>query len=106
MSRKLEFGLALLCACAVIHAGCGGKAASGGAPPQAKVEQETDVSLLQVEHPEQFPVVKATESLQAPSLTVTGVVSPDVSRTVPVISRSVRGRRAATAAFLLSGTIT
>ena len=26
------------------------------------------------------------ESLQAPSLTVTGVVSPDVSRTVPVIS--------------------
>jgi cobalt-zinc-cadmium efflux system membrane fusion protein len=68
-------------------AGCGGNAASGGgAPPQAKVEEETDVSVLQVEHPEQFPVVKATESLQAASLTVTGVVSPDVSRTVPVIS--------------------
>jgi cobalt-zinc-cadmium efflux system membrane fusion protein len=87
MSRKLGYLFALLPACAVILAGCGGKAASGGgAPPQAKVEQETDVSLLQVEHPEQFPVVKATESLQAPSLTVTGVVSPDVSRTVPVIS--------------------
>jgi membrane fusion protein, heavy metal efflux system len=87
MSRKPGFAFAFLSVCAVIQAGCGGKAASGsGAPPQAKVEQETDVSLLQVEHPEQFPVVKATESLQAPSLTVTGVVSPDVSRTVPVIS--------------------
>ena len=87
MSRKLGYLFALLPTCAVILAGCGGNAASGGgAPPQAKVEQETDVSLLQVEHPEQFPIVKATESLQAPSLTVTGVVSPDVSRTVPVIS--------------------
>jgi membrane fusion protein, heavy metal efflux system len=87
MSRKIEFRFVLLSACAGMLAGCGGNAASGGgAPPQAKVEEETDVSVLQVEHPEQFPVVKATESLQAASLTVTGVVSPDVSRTVPVIS--------------------
>jgi cobalt-zinc-cadmium efflux system membrane fusion protein len=87
MSRKLGFVFVLLSAYAVIQAGCGGKAApGGGAPPQAKVEQETDVSHLQVDHPEQFPLVKASESLQAPSLTVTGVVSPDVSRTVPVIS--------------------
>jgi len=87
MRRKLGFVFALLSACTVVEAGCGGKAASGsGAPPQAKVEQETDVSLLQVEHPEQFPLVQAAESMQAPSLTVTGVVSPDVSRTVPVIS--------------------
>jgi cobalt-zinc-cadmium efflux system membrane fusion protein len=87
MSRKIEFRFVLLSACAGMLAGCGGNAASGGgAPPQAKVEEETDVGVLQVEHPEQFPVVKATESLQAASLTVTGVVSPDVSRTVPVIS--------------------
>jgi cobalt-zinc-cadmium efflux system membrane fusion protein len=87
MSRRPGYLFAFLSAFAVILTGCGGKAATGGgAPPQAKVEQETDVSLLQVDHPEQFPVVKATESLQAPSLTVTGVVSPDVSRTVPVIS--------------------
>ena len=87
MKRKPEYLVALLFACAMILVACGGKAASGdGAPPPAKVEQETDVSLLQVEHPEQFSLVKATESLQAPSLTVTGVVSPDVSRTVPVIS--------------------
>ena len=87
MSRKHGFAYLLFSACAAIQAGCGGKAASGdGAPPPPKVEQETDVSLLRVEHPEQFPVVKASEFLQAPSLTVTGVVSPDVSRTVPVIS--------------------
>jgi cobalt-zinc-cadmium efflux system membrane fusion protein len=85
MSRAL--GFVFLSVCTVMQAGCGGKAASGdGAPPPAKVEQETDVSLLRVEHPEQYPLVKAVESLQAPSLTVTGVVSPDVSRTVPVIS--------------------
>jgi membrane fusion protein, heavy metal efflux system len=87
MSRKLAYYIATVSICGLFLAGCGGKAASGdGAPPPPKVEQETDVSLLQVEHPEQFPVVKASESLQAPSLTVTGVVSPDVSRTVPVIS--------------------
>lgn len=85
MSRELQ--IVFLSLCAVMQAGCGGKAASGdGAPPPPKVEQESDVSVLRVEHPEQFPVVKAVESLQAPSLTVTGVVSPDVSRTVPVIS--------------------
>ncbi len=67
--------------------GCSGKSEPGsGAPPPAKVEEQTDVNILQVDHPEQFPVVKASESLQAISLTVNGVVSPDVSRTVPVIS--------------------
>jgi cobalt-zinc-cadmium efflux system membrane fusion protein len=87
MSCKTLCLSAALAISAMFLAGCGGKTASGGgAPPQAKVEQETDVSVLQVEHPEQFPVVKAGESLQAPSLTVTGVVGPDVSRTVPVIS--------------------
>jgi cobalt-zinc-cadmium efflux system membrane fusion protein len=87
MNRQPGFVFFLLSTCAAMQVGCGGNAASGdGAPPPPKVEQETDVSLLRVEHPEQFPVVKASESLQAPSLTVTGVVSPDVSRTVPVIS--------------------
>jgi len=87
MSRKLACFIATVSVCGLFLAGCGGKAALGdGTPPPPKVEQETDVSLLQVEHPEQFPLVKAGESLHAPSLTVTGVVSPDVSRTVPVIS--------------------
>ncbi len=75
-------------ACAgLMTGGCSGKPETGnGAPPPAKVEKENDVNLLQVEHPEQFPLVKATEYLAVSSLKVTGVVSPDVSRTVPVIS--------------------
>ena len=87
MNRALGSPFLFLIACGVLLGGCSGKSASGeGAPPPPKVEQETDVSILQVDHPGQFPVVKAAESLQAPSLTVTGVVNPDISRTVPVIS--------------------
>jgi len=68
-------------------AGCGDKKdTDGGAPPPAKVEKEQDASLVQVEHAEQFPLFKAVEYQTAPTLTVTGVVTPDVSRTVPVIS--------------------
>jgi cobalt-zinc-cadmium efflux system membrane fusion protein len=52
---------------------------NGGAPPPAKVEKEQDVSLLTVDHPEQFPLVKATEYLAAPTLSVTGTVNPDIS---------------------------
>lgn len=86
MNRQLSILPAAVCA-ALALAGCGGKSESGnGAPPPAKVEQETDVSVLQVDNPGQFPIVKATEYLEAPSLTVTGVVSPDISRNVPVIS--------------------
>ncbi len=57
-----------------------------GAPPPAKVEQEPDVSLVQVDNPSQFPLVTAVEYSAVPTMSVTGVVSPDVSRTVPVIS--------------------
>ena len=76
-----------LTACAVVG-GCDGKVDVGdkGAPPAPKVEKAEDVGLLSVDHPEQFPMVKATEYFAAPTLNVTGVVTPDVSKTVPVIS--------------------
>ncbi len=70
-----------------IAVACGGKSETGnGAPPAAKVETEGDPSLLEVEHPEQFPVVKAAEYSSVSILKVTGVISPDANRTVPVIS--------------------
>ena len=56
------------------------------APPQVKVEQEQDVNVVQVEHPEQFPLTAAAEYKSASRLVVTGTVGPDISRTVPVIS--------------------
>jgi membrane fusion protein, heavy metal efflux system len=56
------------------------------APPQAKVEQEGDASLIQVAHPEQFPLATAIAHESASQLSVTGTVSPDITRSVPVIS--------------------
>jgi cobalt-zinc-cadmium efflux system membrane fusion protein len=55
-------------------------------PPAAKVEKEGDANLVKVDHPEQFPLATAGEHSAAPELNVTGVVNPDVARTVPVIS--------------------
>jgi cobalt-zinc-cadmium efflux system membrane fusion protein len=45
-----------------------------------------DSSNFKVDHPEQFPLATAGEYSAAPELNVTGVVSPDVSRQVPVPS--------------------
>jgi len=44
------------------------------------------MSLVSVDHPEQFPLV-AVDSMDAPSeLHVTGSIFPDISREVPVIT--------------------
>src|SRR5438094_792286 len=81
---------ASLClAFSVLLAGCGAKATVDPrteAPPPAVIEQDQDVNLVKVDHPEQFPVATATAREAAPELHVTGVISPDVSRNVPVIS--------------------
>jgi cobalt-zinc-cadmium efflux system membrane fusion protein len=50
------------------------------------VDHEGDDRLIHVDRPEQFPISAATAHDAAPSLSVTGVVSPDVSRAVPVVS--------------------
>ena len=60
--------------------------AAAGAPLTAKVVPFPDVALVQVEHPEQFPLASATQHPTFSELVVTGTVTPDVSRTVPVIS--------------------
>jgi membrane fusion protein, heavy metal efflux system len=56
------------------------------APPAATVEPDLDANNFKVDHPDQFPLVKATEHKAAPALNVTGVVQPDINRAVPVIS--------------------
>ena len=56
------------------------------APPPATVEPDLDANNFKVDHPDQFPLVKAIEHKAAPALNVTGVVQPDISRAVPVIS--------------------
>jgi membrane fusion protein, heavy metal efflux system len=57
-----------------------------GAPPAAQVVTVQDVGLLTVDHPEQYPLVAATAKGSTAELVVTGVVNPDVSRNVPVVS--------------------
>src|SRR6202171_5833463 len=56
------------------------------APPPARVEHEEDVGVVRVDHPEQFPLATAAAHTSASQLSATGTVSPDISRTVPVIS--------------------
>jgi membrane fusion protein, heavy metal efflux system len=56
------------------------------APPPATVEPEMDANNFKVDHPEQFPLATAVEYKAAPALNVTGVVQPDITRAVPVIS--------------------
>jgi membrane fusion protein, heavy metal efflux system len=89
VKHKLVLQITLLVALGVCVAACGGKTedvGSAGAPPAAKVEKEQDVNLLTIDHPEQYPLVKATEYSAAPTMSVTGTVNTDISRTVPVIS--------------------
>ena len=76
----------LVLACGL--AGCGGGKSDpkAGAPPDTKIEKEQDLNVVKVDHPEQFPLFAATEHAATSQLAVTGVVSPDIARTVPVIS--------------------
>jgi cobalt-zinc-cadmium efflux system membrane fusion protein len=72
----------------LIFGGCGnGKGdPAREAPPPVQVEREQDLNVVQVDHPEQFPVAAAVEHDAASQLVVTGTVNPDIARTVPVIS--------------------
>jgi cobalt-zinc-cadmium efflux system membrane fusion protein len=71
----------------VFLVGCKSKSdPNAGAPPPAVVVPDMDANNFKVDHPERFPLATAGEHKAAPELNVTGVVSPDISRTVPVIS--------------------
>jgi cobalt-zinc-cadmium efflux system membrane fusion protein len=80
------FALAILATC--VLAGCGNSKGdpASEAPPAATLERESDGSVVQVDHPEQFPLVTAIAHNSKPELVVTGVVAPDISRNVPVIT--------------------
>jgi len=90
MKRKLHALVVLLLSMPFLltFAGCGKVQADPRmeAPPAAKVVPDVDVTLFAVDHPEQFLLVTATEHSASSELVVTGTVSPDVSRSVPVVS--------------------
>jgi len=67
--------------------GCGEKSnPQEQAPPPLKVERVEDRNVFQVDNPERFQLAQAREYLAYPKLKVTGTVTPDISRAVPVIS--------------------
>jgi len=55
-------------------------------PSPAVVETIEAGGLAKVDHPERFPLVAAEQYESRPALSVTGVVTNDVSRAVPVMS--------------------
>lgn len=81
-----KFALAALAA--VLLAGCNSRQGDEAkeAPPPVQVVHVQDISVIQVQHPEQFPLASATGIQTVSKLIVTGVVNPDISRAVPVIS--------------------
>jgi cobalt-zinc-cadmium efflux system membrane fusion protein len=89
MRRKGNVAACFLLLAASMLAGCSSNikdVQAQEAPPRAAVIPGVDVTLFAVEHPEQYPIVNATER-QAPSqITVTGTVVPDIARTVPVVT--------------------
>ena len=80
--------MAIACLLAWLLAGCGETKGDpkAEAPPQTKVEHEEDVNVVQTDHPEQFPLVAATDYSSTSQIVATGTVTPDVARTVPVVS--------------------
>jgi cobalt-zinc-cadmium efflux system membrane fusion protein len=75
----------------MLTAGCDRKVTAkdnvgGTGPVPTAVQPDMDANNFQVDHPERFALSTAGEYAAAPELNVTGVVSPDVSRQVPVPS--------------------
>ena len=74
-------------ASSLVFVGCDKKSdPAAEAPPQTQVVAAPNPNSVSVDHPEQFPLAVATSYQATSSLHVTGVVNPDVSRQIPVIS--------------------
>src|SRR5271165_306887 len=73
---------------AVAVTGCKERVADAAAeaPPSAKVVNDVDVANWSVDDPSKYPLVMAEEHSDYARLMVTGTISPDIARTVPVIS--------------------
>ncbi len=83
----LRFFFALTLAGLLALVGCTAHAdPAAEAPPTANIVPGADPALFTVEHPDQFPLAAAVERPTKSELVVTGTVTPDVARNVPVVS--------------------
>jgi membrane fusion protein, heavy metal efflux system len=72
--------------CALVGCNSGKSDDNAKAPPPATVVPAFNANNFAVDKPDLFPLVAAEERKVVPALNVTGVVQPDISRAVPVIS--------------------
>ena len=97
MNCRRAVGLVSFLALSLLAAGCTAlpgahaeapahSADAGTGPAPTTIQPDMDSTSFKVDRPERFPLVEAGEHVAAPELKVTGVVSPDVSRQVPVPS--------------------
>ncbi len=86
-SVRIALALVAGVACCLLPS-CGGSKVNAAAegPLPSEVEHEQDGGAFKVDHPDQFALATAGEHEAAPELDVTGSVSPDISRNIPVIS--------------------
>ncbi len=91
--KRASFGLTATLAAVVLTAsvltGCGSKEkvnAASAAPPPPNVVEEPDLNIVKVDRPERFTLVTAGEREERPKLEATGVVNPDVEKSIPVVS--------------------
>ena len=86
--RNRRLFIAFCLSLTLVSAGCSsGKAnPNDEAPPKAQVQPDLDANNFSVAHPDQFPLATAISYLASPALNVTGVVQPDITRAVPVVS--------------------
>jgi len=79
-------GLGSILALGLVACNSGKADPKAEAPPKAAVEPDLDANNFKVDHPDQFPLFTAIEHKAVAALNVTGVVQPDITRAVPVIS--------------------
>jgi len=85
--RLLRFFFVLPLAALLALVGCTAHAdPAAEAPPPANIVPGVDPSLFTVDHPEQFPLAVAVARPTTSELVVTGTVTPDVARNIPVVS--------------------
>ena len=80
----------LTLAALLLSAGCGKKEKvdeAAAAPPKTQVvEIQPDHNLVKVDRPERFELVSGNIHEELPQINVTGSVTPDIEKSIPVVS--------------------
>jgi len=88
--RRTEYAfVSLIVLLSLLLAACGSHEkvdAAAAAPPAANVQEEPDLNLIKIDRPERFKLVAAGRTEELPQIHATGVVNPDVEKSIPVVS--------------------